>query len=238
MIIDRPETGGAIEYQYTKINNSLLCKNYFISLADPTGSHGAAGGAQIHFFIEEFNTTNSTIFINGMTNINYSSYYNISVDFTTSPIFNNEYPANNLINIERPPTKIGADVEDPNNDTMNICIRWKNHDNQWMTLQTFTDVNDGTFNYIPMGNDWIWGDTIYTWSINATDDSSWTNETYSFTTGGSRYDINNNDVVNFQDAGLCWIHRDNVASYDGLYDVNQNGVVNFQDAGLCWVNRD
>ena len=85
---------------------------------------------------------------------------------------------------------------------------------------------------------WIWGNTTYIWSVNVTDGFYWTNETYKFTTDGSRYDVSNNNIVNFQDAGLCWINRDTVVDYDGLYDVNHNGIVNFQDAGLCWVNRD
>jgi hypothetical protein len=67
---------------------------------------------------------------------------------------------------------------------------------------------------------------------------SWTNETFHYTTNGSRYDVNNNDKVNFQDAGLVWVHRISLVPYDGLYDVNQDGNVNFQDAGLTWIHRD
>ena len=104
---------------------------------------------------------------------------------------------------------------------------------------TYLGVYNGTYNYNPpTTNDWIWGGTTYTWTVNATDGTGWTNRTFIYTTSGSRYDVNNNDVVNFQDAGLCWVHRTSIAPYDGLYDVNQDGTVNFQDAGLCWVNRD
>ena len=85
-------------------------------------------------------------------------------------------------------------------------------------------VGNGTYDFIPPEiNDWIWGDTIYTWSVNVTDGTLWTNETYTYTTGGSRYDISNNDLVNFQDAGLVWVHRTSEESYDGLYDVNSDG---------------
>ena len=87
-------------------------------------------------------------------------------------------------------------------------------------------------------HDWIWGDTTYTWSVNVTDGATWTNQTYSYTTGGNRYDVNNNSLVNFQDAGLVWVHRTSEECYDGIYDVNQDEQVNFQDAGLTWVNRD
>ena len=74
--------------------------------------------------------------------------------------------------------------------------------------------------------------------MNVTDGTFWANETYHFTTSGSRYDVNNDDNVNFQDAGLVWVHRTSEVVYDGIYDVDFDGQVNFQDAGLTWVNRD
>ena len=154
------------------------------------------------------------------------------------PSVYNENPGNGAIDVERSPDELSATVEDINGDPMDVYIRWKNHTGEWVTLETYMGVGDGTYNFIPSGNDWIWGNTTYTWSVNVTDGTFWTNETYHYTTGGSRYDVSNNDVVNFQDAGLVWIHRTSEVDYDGIYDVNQNGVVNFQDAGLTWVNRD
>jgi hypothetical protein len=133
-------------------------------------------------------------------------------------------------------------VEDNNNDLdgtmMDVHILWRNHSDFWIDLQTYTTVGNGTYHFVPIGNDWIWGNTTIIWSVNVTVGTSWTNEAYHFTTGGSRYDVNNNGVVNFQGAGLVWTHRSTLVPYDGLYDVNQNGNVNFQDAGLTWVNRD
>jgi hypothetical protein len=121
---------------------------------------------------------------------------------------------------------------------MTVTLRWRNHIGVWITLITYPDVNNGAYSFTPSGNDWIWGNTTYTWSVNVTDGVSWTNETYTYKTRGSRYDVNNNDIVNFQDAGLVWVHRTSLVPYDGLYDVNHDGQVNFQDAGLTWVNRD
>jgi hypothetical protein len=121
---------------------------------------------------------------------------------------------------------------------MDVYIRWINHSEEWVTLQNFSGVVNGTYMFVPFGNDWIWGDTEYIWSVNITDGISWTNESYYFTTGGSRYDVDNNDIVDFRDAGLCWANRESQADYDGLYDVDQNMVVDFRDAGLCWANRD
>jgi parallel beta-helix repeat protein len=155
-----------------------------------------------------------------------------------SPVIYDENPVNVTTEVTRPPLELNATVEDPDGDLMDVYIKWKNHDDEWVTLETYNDVVNGTYSYLPSGNDWIWGDTTYIWSVRVTDGTTWTNETYYYTTGGSRYDVNNNDIVNFQDAGLVWVHRTSEVLYDGIYDVNQDGQVNFQDAGLTWVNRD
>ena len=56
------------------------------------------------------------------------------------------------------------------------------------------------------------------------------------------YDVNRDTVINFQDAGLCWVYVTTPEIHcefgDLLYDVNMDGKVNFQDAGLIWINRD
>ena len=100
------------------------------------------------------------------------------------------------------------------------------------------DITNRTYITIPIGAEWMSKNTIYLWSVNVTDGITWTNHTYMYTTKGSRYDVNNNDIVNYQDVVLVWVHRTSIMPYDGLYDVNQDGQVNFQDAGLTWVNRD
>ncbi len=160
------------------------------------------------------------------------------IETYTKPILFDHYPANNSENCSRPVDKLSISIVDYDNDTFNVYFKWKNMDNDWILIENFSAVTNGTFQHFPNGNNWIWGNTLYIWSVNVTDGNNWVNNSYYYKTTGSRYDVNNNDIVNFQDAGLCWIHRDTVMLYDGLYDVNQNGVVNFQDSGLCWVNRD
>jgi hypothetical protein len=54
----------------------------------------------------------------------------------------------------------------------------------------------------------------------------------------SKYDVNQDGDVDYQDAGLVWIHRTSIVPYDPLYDVNNDGTVNFQDAGIVWIHRD
>jgi len=166
-------------------------------------------------------------------------------DFTTkhqqnnAPSISNVCPENETTDVNRPPAELNVTIGDSDNDAMNIYIIWKNHAGEWITLKQYIEVVNGTYNFTsPEGNDWIWGNTTYNWSINATDRVIWTNETYQYTTSGKRYDIDNNGVVNFQDAGLVWIHRTSEVDYNALYDVNQDNLVNFSDAGITWINRD
>jgi|GEM_PF-1649726 len=173
----------------------------------------------------------------GFEDLNVTTH-TASIVVTTPPIIYDEYPVDLSIDVERPPAELNATVEDPDGDIIDVYIKWMNHDGEWVTLETYSGVGNGTFSFIPSGNDWIWGGTTYTWSVHVTDGITWTNETYEYTTGGSRYDVSNNDLVNFQDAGLVWVHRTSEVPYDGLYDVNGDGQVNFQDAGLTWINRD
>ena len=55
------------------------------------------------------------------------------------------------------------------------------------------------------------------------------------------YDVNRNGVINFQDAGLCYIyyHYEIDNEYGNLlYDVNFDGIVDEADCIEIWVNRD
>jgi len=54
----------------------------------------------------------------------------------------------------------------------------------------------------------------------------------------SRYDVNGNGIVNFQDAGLTWVHRDTEYPYDHFYDMDDDFDVDYTDSGIVWANRD
>jgi len=166
----------------------------------------------------------------------------ITVQDDYPPVISVKYPLNDTIYNPRPLSEFNITIFDLDADNLTMYLRWINHSGMislWEDIYNWIDIPFGNYKYVPPNrNQWIWGNTTYIWSVNVTDGLFWTNETYSFTTIGSRYDVNNNDIVNFQDAGLVWIHRTSEVDYDGIYDVNQNGVVNFQDAGLTWVNRD
>ena len=55
------------------------------------------------------------------------------------------------------------------------------------------------------------------------------------------YDVNRNGVINFQDAGLCYVYYHNGVDNEYgnlLYDVNFDGVVDVDDAIEIWEHRD
>jgi parallel beta-helix repeat protein len=177
-----------------------------------------------------------------VTSINFDYYplmnpWSIS---NTPPIITDEFPTDGSTGVNRPPMELNVTVKDVDGDSMNVLIRWKNHLGVWETLETFSAVGNGVYNTMNFtSNYWTRGNTTYTWSINVTDGSVWINQTYTFTTGGSRYDVDNNGIVDFRDAGLCWAQRTSFPSQDDLiYDVDGNGIIDFRDAGLCWSNRD
>ena len=171
---------------------------------------------------------------------------NLTLDVSPKIIIHDIYPPNNSHAFEkngskafRPPKYLHANVSCNVEEIITISFFWKNHINEWNKLGEFQDVNSG--NYYLNGlhsTDWILGNTKYEWSVNITDGDGWYNKTFSYTAGGSRYDVNNDGSVNFQDAGVVWIHRTSVEKYEPLYDVNSDGVVNFQDAGVVWIHRD
>jgi len=55
------------------------------------------------------------------------------------------------------------------------------------------------------------------------------------------YDVNRNGVINFQDAGLCYVYIYNGVDdpYGNLlYDVNFDGVVSEEDCIDIWMHKD
>jgi hypothetical protein len=159
------------------------------------------------------------------------TFTTVSAPINNPPVFSGMAPSNGSTNISINTSSISLLIRDPEGKSFHY------------TIQTCPDIgstsgkgaNNGTKQCIISGLSYS---TTYRWYVNATDGITWTNQTYVYTTSGSRYDVNNNNKVNFQDAGLVWTHRTSIVLYDGLYDVNKDGKVNFQDTGLTWMHRD
>ena len=165
----------------------------------------------------------------------------------------NEYPQHSSTEISRPPTNLSAEI---NGTGMDIYIYFYNITpvvDTWQLLSSWNTVDSGRYEVEDLSTlngttEFIWGNTEYTWSVNITNGTSWNNETYTYTTNSiadradARYDVNNDDMVDIQDALLAWTHRDGQSyEYDGLYDVAHvptgNGAIDIQDALFVWNNR-
>jgi hypothetical protein len=107
---------------------------------------------------------------------------NETYQFTTisdRPIISNELPADGTTNVEINPT-LQASITDFQGDEVNWSIM-TNATGTWTEIASGTlSTGSGTISGIPTGIDEY--ETIYYWSVHATDSIHWTNETYSFTT--------------------------------------------------------
>jgi hypothetical protein len=101
-----------------------------------------------------------------------------------------------------------------------------------------TYVCNQTFNNSQRFNTkWRWGDTTYYWYVNVTDGTVWVNETYSYTSGSSRYDANTDYTVDVFDLSTTWANRAGIETYLGIYDVNADSIVDVFDLSAVWANR-
>jgi len=206
--------------------------------------------------------TNGTLLYNG-TNVSYNHtglcnstryYYTIwgwneteaaysIVNRTTSAVTQGDlqvccpYPTNLSTGNNRPPVNISAQV---NGSGLTVYFYWINITPVTNISEEITNWSGNTnrYNFTSLwSNGWIWGNTNYTWFVNATDGSAWVNRTYYYKTKGSRYDVTNSDDVVFDDAATTWDYRAGSKPYDGIYDVDYSGDVTFDDAIDVWDHR-
>lgn len=181
------------------------------------------------------------LFVDSVTHTYASSS---SISFMVSETVFNPYPVNFATSVSRPPINLSVEV---NGTGLGVYFYFYNMSpitDVWTEIINWTGVSSGRYEFsgfTGMGNDWLWGNTTYLWSVNITDGSTWVNTTYQYVTGGLRYDVNNDTTVTVQDLSYTWGHAWNVGDdpqlYDGIYDVNTNGLINVQDLSYIWNNR-
>ena len=77
-----------------------------------------------------------------------------------------ENPINSSTDVDRPPSSLNVSIEYlPLND-LDVYFYWRNHENIWILLDDYHNEGSGCYEYIPLGTDWIWGNTAYVWSVN------------------------------------------------------------------------
>lgn len=171
---------------------------------------------------------------------------NATYSFTTDNFkpFNltDEYPVNESTDQARPPTNLsarvnGSDVDiyiyylnmTPATDVVELLGVWVGQDSGYYNISSL--INDS------LTTQFIWGGTTYSWYMNVSNGTLWTNETFIYTTSGSRYDIDASDDVVATDASITWSSRSGESIYDGIYDVDDSGDITATDASIVWSNR-
>jgi hypothetical protein len=113
-----------------------------------------------------------------------STFYTIGpqeVPATYAPIVSNPVPANGQSGVSLNPT-LSVSISDFYNNPMNITFL-SNSTGTWQNLGGKTNVSKGVYNQPTTAmNSYL---TTYWWSVQVTDGTSWTNETFQFTTKSS-----------------------------------------------------
>jgi hypothetical protein len=122
------------------------------------------------------------------------------------PIIFDEYPTNNSLDIAFNPT-LSVKVNDV--DDTNLDVYWySNVSGTWSQFATNLSVSDDGVTLYQKNNDFSDYLTSYYWSINCTDKTDWTNETYKFTRGAnivptSSSPVPNNESVDIDLQPVC-----------------------------------
>jgi len=181
---------------------------------------------------------------------------NITVKYgeNSAPVIDWEYPVDTATGVSVALTglaNISIHVTDADGD--DLCIyfftnKTSTWDSGWYAIgqnisngETFgngTYWTNQTFNVSERYNtQWRWGATTYTWYINVTDGNIWTNESKTYTTGSSRYDVTSSGDVVTDDVSWAWANRELVEPYLGIYDVDDSGDIITDDITDIWAHR-
>jgi len=225
-------------FNVTNQLNESNCTNFTIQVNFTAGC--ALNGSYIYNFGNASCLEGATAECN--TSVKYGE--------NTFPQINWTYPADAASSVSITPSglaNISAYIYDADADTMNVYFftnKTSTWDSGWYAIgsnisgHTGYNFTNQTFNVSQRYNtQWRWGNTKYYWYVNLTDGKVWTNETFTYTSGGSRYDVTGSGDVVSGDVSWAWGNRQGVKSYLGIYDVDDSGDVVSGDVSLIWANR-
>ena len=135
---------------------------------------------------------------------NTSLFFSLDAEESAAPFASDPFPSDGNDYVPKTPEYFEITVFDPNPDRMNITWR-TNQSGSWVTFGS-TDgggsgVEDGSYQI--ENTSWVLAyDQPYWWSVNVTDGSQWTNETYQFTMHQFTPEINACDLVNVSGSKL------------------------------------
>lgn len=105
------------------------------------------------------------------------TYYFTTRPENYAPKTSNPLPGDGVIDIPLT-TNLSISISDGDGETMNLTFM-TNATGSWQTIGTNNSVGNGTYQQVYSFSNY---NTTYWWSINVTDDKTWTNKTYSFKT--------------------------------------------------------
>jgi hypothetical protein len=111
-----------------------------------------------------------------------SSFYKIGpeeIQATHAPIVSAPNPTDGATGVNLDPT-LSVTLYDPHGDSMNIDFLFLNSTGQWQKLGKYTNVGNGVYSQTTMSMDSY--STTYSWAVQVTDGTYWTNKTFQFTT--------------------------------------------------------
>lgn len=109
---------------------------------------------------------------------NQNEFIRVGEEESAAPIVSDPFPSDGDDSVARQPSYFEITVFDPNPELLNITWR-TNQSGAWETFNETNMVLDGT--YQVTNTTWVTTfDYMYWWSVNVTDGTHWTNETYGF----------------------------------------------------------
>jgi hypothetical protein len=115
---------------------------------------------------------------------NSDNFIIFSVEEQLYPLVSNPFPVNGTTNVAIPPSSFNITINDPSASNMNIS--WcTNASGSWETFNVTDGDGSGVGNgtYSATNTSWVsFNSTKYWWSVNVSNDLTWTNETFFFTT--------------------------------------------------------
>jgi len=168
----------------------------------------------------------------GINNVSYGPW-----NFTTLFLnVSNEYPLNNDAEVERE-ANLSADCDGYGMDVYIYFYNMTPKVHTWSLVDSWTEENSDRFETNrEYGNDFKWGNTTYTWSVNITDGTNWVNKTYTYVTEqqtaeghNARMDVDADNTLDIFDARDTYNNYNQGHEFDGIYDVDENDDIDVFD---------
>jgi len=224
------------------VGNESGWNSYPLSITNGTLLYNGTNIAYNHTSLVSSTSYYYTIWGWNETEGNYSIINNTAAATTQGDMTTfGPYPTNQSTAQNRPSINISIQI---NGTALDIYYYYWNMSvwpNAYNTLYTWTTQDTARYEVLNLDTNWSnsfeWGNHDYNWSVNITDGVAWFNNSYIYTTKGSRYDVTNSGDVISGDVSATWANRQGETDYNGIYDVDHSGDVVSGDLSIIWANR-